>query len=295
MVQDISGPQWSFRAKKKCHQAFLMVTTHPLALRLLCGAFLYWFTAQCSQKWNMWQHRSSVLSSEWKFRMDGKSKSLLRVIGMGRKRQTSRRLYICTLLSANILVPGWQGTKVFTPVTTADRKSSVWGWVTPPDKPASSLYLGMLWQEFWQEVDLGQQLCVVTTTEVIDVREDIFQRESLQSFPEIWEQNKQMSKWVRSLYKHIVTFIIPPKPALHSQQQQSPRKQNRQGRECGNIFSIWFESQEGGEQMLSQHLHTDTPEPPREASNNEKFISEARTSPVNHFQARTPPEDIREY
>lgn len=47
--------------------------------------------------------------------------------------------------------------------------------------------------------------------------------------------------------------------------------------------------------MLSQHLHADTPEPPREASNNEKFISEARTSPVNHFQARTPPEDSRDY
>lgn len=77
-------------------------------------------------------------------------------------------------------------------------------------------YLGMFWQEFWQEVDLGQQLYVVTTTEVIDVREDIFHRESLQSFPMIWEQNKQMSKWVRSLYEHIVTFIIPPNPALHT-------------------------------------------------------------------------------
>lgn len=36
---------------------------------------------------------------------DSKSKLLLRVIGMGTKRQTSRRLYICTLVSANILLP----------------------------------------------------------------------------------------------------------------------------------------------------------------------------------------------
>lgn len=68
-----------------------------------------------------------------------------------------------------------------------------------------------------------------------------------------------------------------------------------QVKSVGNVLSIWLESQGGGEQMRSQHLHTDTPEAPRERSKNENIISEKITFLVDDFQARTLPEENSDY
>lgn len=65
-------------------------------------------------------------------------------------------------------------------------------------------------------------------------------------------------------YFHHSTKLCPP----HIATAEPPETETVKVQSVGNIPSIWLESQEGGEQMLSQHLHTDTPEPPRECSKN---------------------------
>lgn len=91
-------------------------------------------------------------------------------------------------------------------------------------------------------------------------------------------------------FHHSIKLHLP-----HIATAKPPETETVKVKSEGNTPSIWLQSQEGGEQMLSQHLHTDTAEPPRECSENEKFTSEKRTSLVNDFQARTPAEDSSDY
>lgn len=100
----------------------------------------------------------------------------------------------------------------------------------------------------------------------------------------------QKSVLAHYYFHHSTELCLP-----HIATAKLPETETVKVKSVGNIPSIWLESQGGDEQMLSQHLHTDTPEPPRECSKNEKFLSERVTFPVSNFQARTPPEDNSDY
>lgn len=84
----------------------LMVTTHPPGSEALVWSSSVLIDSSVLTK--MEHVAAQTLCPQLRVEIqeeDGKSKLLLRVTGMGTKRQTSRRLYICTLLSANILLP----------------------------------------------------------------------------------------------------------------------------------------------------------------------------------------------
>lgn len=84
----------------------LMVTTHPPGSEALVWSSSVPIDSSVLTKMEHVAAQTQCPKLRVEIQEDSKSKLLLRVVtGMGTKRQTSKRLYICTLLSANILLP----------------------------------------------------------------------------------------------------------------------------------------------------------------------------------------------